>query len=76
MQDGAIEQGAEGLILGRGRNQALHGELAEESFNLWDAHFLGMTFVMKQNVTANPLNVGIFCTIGVIFEPNLVFNLF
>jgi hypothetical protein len=31
--------------------------------------------VMRQNVTANTLNVGIFCKIGVIFEPNLGFNL-
>jgi hypothetical protein len=31
---------------------------------------------MKQNVTTNRLNIGFFYTIGVVFEPNLVFNLF
>jgi hypothetical protein len=35
-----------------------------------------VALVMKQNVTTNLLDIGFFCTIGVIFEPNLVFNLF
>jgi hypothetical protein len=32
-------------------------------------------WVMKQNVTLNLLDVGFFCTIGIMFELNRVFNL-
>jgi hypothetical protein len=77
VQDVAIEknQGAEGLILGGSRDLAINGEVAEKGFNLWNAHFLWVAFIMKQNVTTNPLSIGFFGTIGVVFEPNLVFNL-
>jgi hypothetical protein len=59
-----------------GSDLAFNGEMAEEGFNLGDAHFLGVALVMKQNVTTEPLDVGIFCTIGVMLETDLVFNPF
>jgi hypothetical protein len=63
------------LILGGSRDLAVNGEMAEAGFNLWNAHFLWVAFIVQQNVTTNPLNIGFFATIGVVFEPNLVFNL-
>jgi hypothetical protein len=60
--------GAEGLD--RGGDFSLKGEMTEEGFNLGAVHFLGVTLVMRQNVTTNPLNVGFSCTMGAMFEPN------
>jgi hypothetical protein len=64
------EEGAEGLVLGGGGDVVHDGEVAQEGFDFGNAHVLGMTLVMKQNVTSYPLNIGFFCTIGVVFEPN------
>jgi hypothetical protein len=69
------EDGAEGLVLGGGGDVAFDGKVTEKGFDLGNAHVLGMTLVVKQNVTPNPLNVGFFCTIRVVFEPNSVSDL-
>jgi hypothetical protein len=43
----------------------------------WQAEPTGgdrLVWVMQQNVTPNSLDAGFFCTIGVMFEPNWVFD--
>jgi hypothetical protein len=35
----------------------------------------GMTLVVKQNVSNNPLHVGFFCAVGIMFEADYISNL-
>lgn len=63
------------VVLSRSLNFPPNGEMNEEGFNFRNAHFLWLALVMKRNVT-NPLNIGFFDTIKVMFELNLGFNLF
>ena len=42
---------------------ALNGEMTEECLNFWNANFLWVAFIVKQDVTPDPLDVGFFCTI-------------
>jgi hypothetical protein len=62
------EQGTQGLVLGG--DVFDDRKVAEESLNIGNTHILGVTLVMKQNVTFDPLNIGFFCTMSVVFEPN------
>jgi hypothetical protein len=32
-------------------------------------------FVMKQNVTSNPLNIGLLCAIGIMLQPDGITDL-
>jgi hypothetical protein len=34
--------------------------MTQECFDFWNAHFRWVAFIMKQNVMADPLNVGFF----------------
>jgi hypothetical protein len=70
-EDVAIEEeeGAIGLVLGGGGNFVLDGEMGEEGFDFGYAHILGMAFVMEEDETPDPLDVGFFGLIGVVFEP-------
>jgi hypothetical protein len=44
--------------------------MGEEGFDFWNAHFLGVAFVVEKDEAANPLYVGLFCSIGVMFKAN------
>jgi hypothetical protein len=57
------EQGSEGLVLGGGGDVVHDSEVAQEGFGFGNAHVLGMTLVVKQYVTSDPLNTGFLCTI-------------
>jgi len=48
----------EGLVLGRGGNLALYGEVTEESDNLRLAHLVGVSLAVKEDVAFGPLEVG------------------
>ena len=69
------ENGTEGLILGGGRKIAFGGQIYNECLYFGFAHLAWMTFVMKQNITANPIHVGLFCAIGVVFDAQRIGNL-
>jgi hypothetical protein len=55
--------------LGGGGNFVLDGEMGEEGFDFGYAHVLGMAFVVKEDETPDPLDVGFFGLVGVVFEP-------
>ena len=61
--------------MGGGGDVAFDGKMTEECFDFWNAHFLWVAFIVKQYVTPDPLDVGFFCTIRVMFQANLVANL-
>ena len=69
------EQGTQSLILSGCCHLFLNGQVGEEGFNIRDAHLLGMALMMKQDVAANPLHVGLLCTVGIVLEPNSLSNL-
>jgi hypothetical protein len=48
--------------LGGGSNIFSDGQMDEEGFDFWNAHFLGVAFVVEKDETANPLYVGLFCS--------------
>lgn len=62
------EDGAEGLILGGGRDVAFGGEVGEELPDLGGAHFFGVAFVVKEDVVFDPLCVGLFGAGGIALE--------
>lgn len=58
----AIEEkdGAEGLILGRGGDIPLDGQVGQERFQLGDAHLPGMALAVEEDESPDPIDVGIF----------------
>jgi hypothetical protein len=44
-------------------------------FKLCPAHFLRVAFVVKQEVTMNPINVALLGAVGVVLETNRITNL-
>ena len=51
------QQRAEGLILSGRGDILFNGEMSEKSADFFLAHFVRVTFAMKENVTANPIDV-------------------
>ena len=49
--------------------------MSQEGFDFCRPHLFGVTFAMKQNVSANPGDVGLLCSVGVMLEPNDIPNL-
>ncbi len=78
MQDVAVEEGdgAEGLVLGGGRDIAVCGEVDDELLYFGDAHFAGVFFVVEEDVAANPVDIGFFGALGVVFSADGVADLF
>jgi len=70
VQDVAVEEedGAEGLILGGSGDASFLGEVGKESLDFWGAHFAGVTFVMEEDEAFDPIHVGCFGAIGIVFE--------
>ena len=66
------EDGADGLVLGGGRGFPIHDEVGDELVDLWDTHFSRVSFVVKEDVFANPLDVGLFGAVRVLFEANII----
>ena len=53
------EEGAEGLILRRGRHVALYGQVCQEGVDLCYAHVERMALVVKEHEAASPADVGL-----------------
>src|SRR6266498_4650032 len=70
VQDLAIQkqQGAQGDVLGRGRDLLLDRQLGEVGADLCSAHGGGMPFVVKENEALDDLAVGGFGTGAEVFE--------
>lgn len=70
VEDVAVEKqkGAEGLILGGGSDVAFDGEVGEEGFDFGFAHVLGVPFVVKEDKTADPIDVACFGAVGVMLD--------
>jgi hypothetical protein len=63
-------QSAECLILRGCSNIFCRGQVNEKSFDFWNSHIFKMLLVMKQDVTSNPLNIGLLCAIGIMLQPD------
>ena len=69
------DQGIERLVLCRGSDLAVHGQMAEELEDLLSTHFRGMTLAMVEDEPANPANAGILCLRAVVLQANRFTNL-
>jgi hypothetical protein len=61
------EQSAKGLVLGRGADVALDGEVGEEGSDFGFGHFNRVTFVVKEDEASYPEPVSFFCPAAVMF---------
>ncbi len=61
-EDALVEEdeGAKGLILGRGRDATLHGEVIQEGRGFGGGHVSGVMAVVITDERADPVNVGLF----------------
>jgi len=62
------DNGAESLVLSRGSNMVLIGRIDEVGLQLFSAHAFGMAFVMEEDETLDPVQVGLVGAIGVMFS--------
>jgi hypothetical protein len=53
------EDSAEGLVLGRGGDMLIHGEVSEEGFDFGGAHFAGVALVVEADEACDPVDVGL-----------------
>jgi len=44
--------------------------LAQKGLDLFFPHFTGVLFVVVAQITLNPVHIGLFGTVGVVFEAN------
>jgi len=61
------EDGGEGLILCRGGDVFFNGEVGDECLDLWHAHVFGVAFAVVEDVAFDPVFVGLFGAVGVVF---------
>ena len=61
-EDALVEEdeGAKGLVLSRGRDATLHGEVVQEGRGFEGAHISGMAAVVEADERADPVEVGLF----------------
>ena len=69
------EDSAEGLVLGGGGDMTLDGEMCDEGLDLIGAHVFGVAFIMKEDVAFDPVLVGLFGAVGVVFGADGVAHL-
>ena len=69
MEDFAVEKedGAEGLVLGGGGDVPFGGEVDDVGADFVGAHLGGMFFMVEEDVAADPVEVGFFGAVGVVF---------
>jgi hypothetical protein len=65
------KQSAECLILGRGRHVATNREMAEKGADFFFTHSVRVTFVVKENVTPDPIDVGLLGSDAVAFNAQM-----
>ena len=77
MKNFAVEKqnGAEGLILSGSRDLALGGQVNQKSLNFGSAHLSRMALAVEENVALDPIQVGFFGTIGIMFQTQRITHL-
>jgi hypothetical protein len=60
-----------GLVLGGGSDAAICGEITQEGSNFFLTHLRRMTFVVKEDKPADPVNVGFLCANAVMFDAQM-----
>ena len=65
------QQRAESLILSGCSDALFDREMSEKSGDFFLPHFVWMAFLMKENVTANPIDVSLFGADGVMFHAQM-----
>ena len=55
------QQGAEGLVLGGGRDLLLHREVRQKGLDVRGSHVLGMALIVEENVSFDPGDIGLLC---------------
>lgn len=68
-QDGAVEEEnrAECLVLGGGGNFAVGGEVGDKCADFLDAKVFWVLLFMKDDVAFDPVDIGLFGAVGVVF---------
>ena len=55
----------------RGRTDLfVDGKISQEAVYFLLSHFVRMTFVIEQDEFFNPVDITLFCTVAVMFNPN------
>ncbi len=54
------QNGVEGLVLGGGGDLLIHGQVGQEGLDFRNAHVLGMSFAVIENVAFDPADVSFF----------------
>lgn len=69
LKDGAVEEedGAEGLVGGGDGYFTFVGEVGDEGADFGFAHVFGVAFAVKEDVAFDPVFVGLFGAVGVVF---------
>jgi hypothetical protein len=65
------QQCAESLILSGRSDGLFDGEMSEKVGDFFLAHLVRVTFSMKENVAANPIDVCLLGANGVMFHPQM-----
>ncbi len=65
------QQRAESLILSRCGDALFNRQMSEEFGDFFLTHFVRVAFAMKKNVTANPIDIGLLGTDGVMFNAQM-----
>lgn len=68
------EQSTKSLVLSGGGDAPVEVKMAEECGDLFFAHFFRVTFVVKENETPDPIEVGLLGTDAVAFDPEVPAN--
>jgi hypothetical protein len=43
--------------------------MGQKGLNFWRCHVFGMVLVVEQDIASNPLYVGFFGAVGIVFDP-------
>jgi len=70
------EDSRESLVLGGGGDVPFGGEVGEEGLNFGCAHLCRVAFLVKEDVAPDPIQVGFFGAVGVVFEADGFAQLF
>ena len=72
MQQDAIDCANQALEKFNIEHIALHRQMCQKSLDLWRAHDIGVTFVVKQNKTLDPMNILGFGTDAIVANTNFL----
>jgi hypothetical protein len=76
-EDVLVEEydGVERLILRGSSDVSFHGEVAQKGMHFVGTHVPGVPLSMKEDVAADPLQIGFFGPQAIVFHPQVIANL-